>query len=197
VLAHGLDTIYPARHRSTAAQMCHHGGLLTEYLSGTKMQRGFFVRRNRIVAGMSMATVVVESAEKGGALITAELAGEYDREVFAFPGRIYDPYSEGCNKLISRNEAHLIRSCSDFMRLMGWEEPASQKAEEQLELFPELSVEEQAIVDCLKSVDSMQINKISIETNLTYSQVSSALFELEMKGLVAVLGGARYRLLRG
>ncbi len=197
VLAHGLDTIYPARHRSTAAQMCHHGGLLTEYLSGTKMQRGFFVRRNRIVAGMSMATVVVESAEKGGALITAELAGEYDREVFAFPGRIYDPYSEGCNKLISRNEAHLIRSCSDFMRLMGWEEPASQKAEEQLELFPELSVEEQAIVDCLKSVDSMQINKISIETNMTYSQVSSALFELEMKGLVAVLGGARYRLLRG
>ena len=196
VLAHGLDTIYPARHRQTAAKMTRQGGLLTEYMSGTTAQKGNFVRRNRIVAGMAEATVVVESAAKGGALITAELAGEYDREVFAFPGRIYDQYSEGCNKLISRQEAHLIQSASDFMRIMGWEEKTAKKEEPMQDLFPQLSAEEQAVVNALKGEDSKQINKIAIDTNLSYSKVSSILFELEMKGIVTVLGGARYRLLR-
>lgn len=195
VLAHGLDMIYPARHRATAAKMTHQGGLLTEYMSHSQINKGNFVRRNRIVAGMCHATVVVESAGKGGALITAGLAGDYDREVFAFPGRIYDQYSEGCNKLISRNQAHLIQSASDFMRLMGWEEKTKNMKVEEPLLLPNLSADEQAIVNLLRGQDSMQINRISIETNLSYSQVSSALFELELKGLVAVLGGARYRLL--
>ncbi len=196
VLAHGLDTIYPARHRQTAAKMSHQGGLLTEYMSGTTAQKGNFVRRNRIVAGMSSATVVVESAAKGGALITAELAGEYDREVFAFPGRVFDQYSEGCNKLISRHEAHLIQSASDFMRIMGWEEKSQRKEEAMPDLFPQLTAEEQVVVNVLKGSDSVQINKIAIDSNMSYSKVSSLLFELEMKGVVTVLGGARYRLLR-
>ena len=194
VLAHGLNTIYPARHRSTAAKMAQQGGLLTEYISGTPLHKSNFVRRNRIVAGMSHATVVIESAGKGGALITAGLATDYDREVFAFPGRIYDQYSEGCNKLIARNQAHLIQSASDFLNIMGWEpKTVKEKVEEPL-LFPNLTPDEKAIVDCLKNEDSMQINRISVMTNLPFHQVSALLFELELKGLVVVLGGARYRL---
>lgn len=195
VLAHGLDTIYPARHRATAAKMVGQGGLLTEYVSGTPLHKGNFVRRNRIVAGMSHATIVVESAAKGGALITAGLAADYDREVFAFPGRIYDQYSEGSNKLIARNQAHLIQSAADFMDIMGWQRPAAQRPAAEPTLFPELSPEEQAVVDCLRKEDSVQINRISIEANLPLHQVSAILFELELKGLVAVLGGARYRLI--
>ncbi len=196
VVAHGLDTIYPARHRTTAANMTKQGGLLTEYVSGTPLHKGNFVRRNRIVAGMSHATIVVESAAKGGALITAGLATDYNREVFAFPGRIYDQYSEGCNKLIARNQAHLIQSAADFMKIMGWEVASPAKKLAEPELFVQLSPEEAAIVECLKKEDSMQINRISIETNIPFHQVSAILFELELKGLVAVLGGARYRLLR-
>ena len=195
VLAHGLDTIYPSRHRNIAAKMSQHGGLLTEYISGSELHRANFVRRNRIVAGMSHATVVVESATKGGAMITAGLAGDYDREVFAFPGRVYDQYSQGCNKLICNNQAHLAQSASDILRILGWEEETPQTKPEPT-FFPELTPEESAIVDCLSKSDTMQINKISIETNIPFHQVSALLFELELKGLVAVLGGARYRLLK-
>ena len=195
VVAHGLDTIYPQRHRATAAAMTRQGGLLTEYVSGTPLHRGNFVRRNRIVAGMAHATVVVESAGKGGALITAGLAADYDHEVFAFPGRIYDQYSEGCNKLIARNQAHLIQSAADFLNIMGWEQNTPKQKLSEPTLFPSLSPEEQAIVECLKNEDSMQINRISVLTNLPFHHVSALLFELELKGVVAVLGGARYRLL--
>ena len=196
VLAHGLDTIYPQRHRSTAAAMSRQGGLLTEYISQTPLHKGNFVRRNRIVAGMAHATVVIESADKGGALITAGLASDYDREVCAFPGRIYDQYSQGTNKIIARSQAHLIRSAEDFMNIMGWEHKEKHLHAAEPSLFPQLSPDEQAIVDCLKDEDSMQINRISVLTNLPFHQVSALLFELELKGLVAVLGGARYRLLR-
>ena len=196
VLAHGLDTIYPQRHRATAARMTKQGGLLTEYISGTPLHKSNFVRRNRIVAGMAHATVVVESAEKGGALITAGLASDYDREVCAFPGRIYDQYSEGCNKIIARNQAHLIQSAADFMSIMGWEQKTPKEKCAEPTLFAELSPEEQSIVDCLMKEESMQINRISVLTNLPFHQVSALLFELELKGIVTVLGGARYRLLR-
>lgn len=196
VLAHGLDQMYPSRHRQIAARMCSQGGILTEYTIGSRLMKGNFIRRNRIVAGMCSSTIVIESAVKGGALITARLASDYNREVFAFPGSIHSQYSEGCNKLISNGEAHLIQSTSDFMRIMGWQEKVAKPQAVELELFPELSNEEKLVVECLKNVDSMQINKISIDTNLPYSQVSSILFELEVKGIVAVLGGARYRLVR-
>lgn len=200
VLAHGLDRIYPAMHRQTASDMvAHGGGLLTEYMSATKPDKGNFVRRNRIVAGMCDATIVVESASSGGALITADLATSYNRDVLAFPGRVYDQYSEGCNALIRSGRAALIQSAEDLINALCWKNPLETSSSDpvQQELFPEFSPEEQTIIDTLKSVDDKQINQIVVDTNMPYSKVSSLLFELEMKGIVRVLGGARYRLVRG
>ena len=195
VLAHGLDTIYPAMHRQTAAQMVSNGGLLTEYMSQTNPDKGNFVRRNRIVAGMCDATIVVESASKGGAIITAKLAQAYHRDVFAFPGRVYDEHSEGCNRLIKENSAALIQNAEDLLGAMCWPNTLKEKKEpQQRELFPELSAEEELIVKALTGVDDKQVNQIVIETGLSFSRVSSLMFELEIKGVVAVLGGARYRL---
>ena len=195
VLAHGLDTIYPRLHRSTAVQMICQGGLLTEYMTKTAIDKGNFVRRNRIVAGISSATVVVESAEKGGSLITANLAADYNHEVCAFPGRINDRYSQGCNRLIARQKAHLIQSVDDFLNAVGWPNPLKTKKQvQQQELFSDLSADEQRIVDTLKGVDSKNINQIVIETNMPTHYASAVLFELEMRGIVNVLGGARYRI---
>ena len=195
VLAHGLDTIYPAVHRQTAVKMVSQGGLLTEYMSNTRPDKGNFVRRNRIVAGMSLCTIVVESAAKGGALITAELAGDYNREVCAFPGRPYDEYSKGCNHLIAQNKAHLISCLDDFLEVMQWENPLKKKAQAvQQELFPDVGDDEKMIIDTLRGADNKHINQIVIDTNLNIGRVTSALFELELKGIIQVLGGARYRL---
>lgn len=197
VLAHGLDTIYPSAHRQTAVKMLEQGGLLTEYMSQTPGDKGNFVRRNRIVAGLSVATVIIESALKGGALITADLAAEYNREVCAFPGRTFDTYSAGCNELIHSQKAHLITSVEDFLDCVGWAKPKKEEHNEprQQELFLQLTDEEQRIVRCLEGADSKQINQIVVETNIPFALASATLFELELKGLVKVLGGARYRLL--
>ena len=197
ILAQGLDRIYPALHRQTAAKMTENGGLLTEYLSGTTPEKINFVRRNRIVAGMSDATIVVESAAHGGALITAELASTYNRDVFAFPGRITDEFSEGCNKLIASQKATLIRNADEFLKTMGWKQESSNVKEEtaQKDLFPQLTSNEAAIVEVLRNCDSKQINQIVVETGLSFHIVSSCLYELEYKGVVALLGGARYRLI--
>ncbi|MCR4612377.1 MAG: DNA-processing protein DprA [Bacteroidaceae bacterium] len=197
VLAHGLDTIYPAIHRQTAVRMLEQGGLLTEYMSQTPGDKGNFVRRNRIIAGISVATVVVESAIKGGALITADLAAEYNREVCAFPGRTFDEYSAGCNHLIHSQNARLITSVDDFLDCVGWPNPKKEDkaAPSQQELFPQLTVDEQRIVRCLEGIDSKQINQICIEANIPFALTSAILFELELKGIVKVLGGARYRLI--
>ncbi len=196
VLAHGLDRIYPSVHRNTAAQMVSQGGLLTEYMSGTNPDKVNFVRRNRIVAGMCDATIVVESAAKGGALITAELAESYHRDVFAFPGRVYDKYSEGCNNLIKANRAVLIQTAEDFINAMCWHNPLeTAKTPVQPLLFPELAKDESVVVKALEGVDDKQINQIVVETGLSFSTVSSILFELELKGVVRVLGGGRYRLI--
>lgn len=199
VLAHGLDTIYPAMHRKTAADMVHQqGGLLTEYTMRTTPEKGNFVRRNRIVAGMCDACIVVESSERGGSLITAELALEYNREVFAFPGRVYDEHSRGCNNLIRRQQATLLTCAADLLQAMGWQNPLAKESKPkavQQELFPELSDEERAIVNTLKNVDDKHVNQIVIDTNIPYARVSMLLFDLEMNGIVKVLGGARYRLI--
>jgi DNA processing protein len=197
VLAHGLDRIYPSVHRSTAANMVQQGGLLTEYMSQTTPDKLNFVRRNRIVAGMCDATIIVESAAKGGALITAELAESYHRDVFAFPGRVSDQYSEGCNHLIKSNRATLIQTADDFLTAMGWESKSdSHSAPLQQELFPALTDEETLIVQTLQNVDGKAINQIVVETGLPFSRVSPLMFELELKGVVRVLGGARYKLIR-
>lgn len=197
VLAHGLDRIYPAVHRQTAVEMVTHGGLLTEYMSETNPDKGNFVSRNRIVAGMCDACIVVESAARGGSLITANIANAYNKDVFAFPGRTYDSSSEGCNKLIMDNKAGMIRNAQDLLDAMGWHNPQEKKKSAvQQELFIDLTDEEQKIVDCLKNADDKTINLIVNETGLSFSRVSVIMFELELKGVIKVLGGARYMLLK-
>ncbi len=200
VLAHGLDNIYPSMHRQTAADMIHRGGgLLTEYTTQTRPEKMNFVRRNRIVAGMCDACVVVESPKKGGSLITAELSNSYNRDVFAFPGRVYDEYSAGCNKLIRENQATLLTSAEDMLQALGWHSAADDAVRSQAvqqDLFPDLSDEEQLLVNALKKVDDKHINQIAFDTNIPYSRASMILFDLEMKGIVKALGGARYRLVR-
>ena len=198
VLAHGLDIIYPSLHRQTAADMVHQGGgLLTEYPSGTRPDKQNFVRRNRIVAGLCDACIVVESGVKGGSLITAELAMNYNREVFAFPGRVYDENSRGCNNLIRRQQATLLTDAESLLEGLGWANPLAEAKKPkviQQELFPDLTEEERVLVHTLQEVDDKHVNQIAIDTNIPYSRVSMLLFDLEMRGIVMALGGARYRL---
>ena len=196
VLAHGLDRIYPYPHRGTATEMTKHGGLLTEYTTGTTPERGNFVQRNRIVAGLSDVTVVVESAEKGGSLITANIAHSYQREVAAFPGRIFDEYSKGCNRIIQNEMARPIRSAKDLFSIMNWQAQAAKPKAVQQDLFVSLTTDEQRIVECLKSADDKAINQIVGETGISYSGISVMMFELENKGIVEFLGSTRYRLRR-
>ncbi len=194
VLAHGLDRIYPSLHRDTAKEMLGQGGLLTEHMTQTNPDKGNFVRRNRIVAGMADATVVVESAAKGGALITARLAQDYNRDVFAFPGRVGDQYSEGCNRLIRFNGAGLITSALDFVEAMNWEK-IKPKEPVQRELFPDLTPQEEIICRLLLGNDGKPINQIVVESNIPVGMVFSLLCGLELKGVVKQLVGGRYRLL--
>lgn len=199
VLAHGLDQIYPYHHRETAAKMVEHGGLLTEFMTQTNADKVNFVRRNRIVAGMADATIVIESAAKGGSLITAEIAQSYDRAVFAFPGNVNQPFSEGCNNLIRDNGAGLISNAEDFVKAMGWQNDAvrRQALAEGIErqLFPELSPEEQKIVSLLQQTNDLQLNIISVKTGIAIHQITALLFQLEMKGVVKPLAGGMYHLL--
>lgn len=199
VLAHGLDFLYPAGHKQTADEMVKKGGLLTEFMTATNADKGNFVRRNRIVAGMSDTCIVVESASKGGGLITAGIAQSYNRDVFAFPGRVDDAYSAGCNNLIRDNQAALITSAEDFIKAMCWEEPLiSEKRPAGIErdLFPALTDNEQTIVNALLKMNDKQINQLVTETNMPVNQVTALLFELEMKGIIKLLVGGMYHLLR-
>ena len=199
VLAHGLDQIYPPRHRETAVKMISQGGLLTEFFTQTNADKVNFVRHNRIVAGMSDACILVESAARGGGLITARLSRDYNRDVFAFPGRVGDEYSEGCNNLIRNNGAALITSAQDFVEAMGWITDAQlnearQKGIER-QLFPSLSPEEMQIVGALQKQNDQQINMLSVTSNLPVARLTAILFELELKGVVKVLAGGTYHLL--
>ena len=199
VLAHGLDQIYPYRHRDTAAQMLNHGGLLTEFMSQTNADKPNFVRRNRIVAGMADAVILVESAAKGGGLITAEIAQSYARAVFAFPGNVEQPYSEGCNNLIRDNGAGLISNASDFVKAMGWmDETLRQQANTdgiERNLFPDLSPEEEQVVSLLQQTNDLQLNIITVKTGIPIGRLTALLFQLEMKGVVKPMAGGMYHLL--
>ncbi len=200
VLAHGLDQLYPSRHRDTAKEMLLQGGLLTEYMTQTNADKPNFVRRNRIVAGMADATVVVESAAKGGSLITADIARNYGRDVFAFPGQVNSEYSAGCNKLIRDNVAALITSAEDLVNALGWQDDAklrqAQTAGIERSLFPQLSEDEQMIVDLLLKTNDLQINIISVKTGMPIGNVTALLFQLEIKGVVKPLAGGMYHLIR-
>lgn len=199
VLAHGLDDLYPAQHRDTAKQMVTHGGLLTEYMSETRADKINFVRRNRIVAGMSDATILVESASKGGGLITCGIAQDYNRSVFAFPGAVGAPYSEGCNQLIRNNGAQLITSATDMIEAMGWQTDLQLRQAKQAgierSLFPDLTAEEQQVVDVLSKTGDLQLNMLSVKSNIPIGQLTALLFSLEMKGVVKPLAGGNYHML--
>lgn len=195
VLAHGLDRIYPSLHRNTAIEMLQNGGLITEYKSCTNPDRPNFVRRNRIVAGMSDATIVIESAVKGGALITAGIAQTYNRDCFAFPGKTTDEFSQGCNNLIRDNKAALIQNAEDFIKAMCWDLSEKQKLPVQAGLFPDLTDKEEIIVSILQKEGSMQINALVVASNIPVNKLNAILFELEMKGVIRVLAGGVYQLL--
>lgn len=200
VLAHGLDEIYPSSHRDTAMQMLKQGGLLTEYMSETKADRLNFVKRNRIVAGIADATILVESAAKGGGLITARIAMDYNRSVFAFPGAVGAPYSEGCNNLIRDNGAALLTCANDFINAMGWQTDAQlQQAQAQgieRNLFPNLTPEEQTIAHILDEMGDFSLNQLSVKANIPIGQLTAVLFQMEMKGVVRALAGGTYHLLK-
>lgn len=199
VLAHGLDYLYPTRHKQTADEMLRQGGLLTEFPINTNADKVNFVRRNRIVAGVSDACILVESAAHGGGLITADISRSYNREVFAFPGAVGAPYSEGCNNLIRDNGASLISSAHDFISAMRWEdESALQKAQQQgieRQLFPNLSPEEKKVVDTLLHTNDLQINMLTVKCGIPISSLTAHLFNLEMKGVVKMFPGGVYHLL--
>jgi DNA processing protein len=193
VLGHGLDRIYPHTHTSLAAQMMERGGLLSEFTSGTLPDRSNFPMRNRIVAGVSDVTVVVESHIAGGALITAHMASGYNREVAAYPGRVNDTRSAGCNELIRKNIAAMITKPEDLVELMNWDSEGKPKAV-QKQLFLNLTPDEQKIIDLLQTRDSVHSDELLYHTGLANSMLAATLLQLEMQGLVKTLPGKYYRM---
>lgn len=193
VMAHGLDRMYPQAHKEIAKKMVNHGGLLTEFMSNTNPDRQNFPRRNRIVAGMIDALVVVETAENGGAIITALLADSYNRDVMAFPGNIHNTFSKGCNSLIKSNRAALIESANDLLEIMQWKTKEAPKAT-QRSLFIELEPEEQLLIDIIKDKQEIGIDDISFISQLTPSILAGHLLNLEFKGIIAALPGKQYRM---
>ena len=195
VVAHGLDRIYPPANTSLANQMLDNGGLLTDFISGTKPDRQNFPRRNRIVAGMCDALVVIESGADGGSIITAELADGYNKDIFAFPGRTIDSKSDGCNKLIQNNTAHLITCADDLLKMMNWKQEEKRKTK-QRQLFIELTPQEEIVLNILNeaNADGIHLDNMYSLCTLTGSEIAQALLMLEMQGIVASLPGKIYRL---
>ena len=193
VLAHGLDRVYPQLHLKIAEQMMENGGLISEFPSGTKPDAPNFPRRNRIIAGLSDATIVVEAAEKGGALITAELAAGYNRDVFAFPGRIDDSLSAGCNKLIYLNKAAILRSTKDLEFYLNWsEEKVTTSTAGQAILFVDITPQEEPIANVIREAGKAHIDEIASKAQMPMSQVVSMLFNLELKGALRAHPGKVY-----
>jgi len=196
VVAHGLDKIYPAEHTGLAKDIIkENGGLLTEFRSKTKPDKHNFPSRNRIVAGMSDATIVIETDIKGGSMITADLANGYNRDVFAFPGRTTDNKSAGCNELIKNNKAILLSGAADIIDMLGWAEQTNIPKKIQKELFIQLSDEEKTIVDLLKEKETLSIDELNIKSRLSSSTVAAAILNLELQNVVASLPGKLYKLL--
>ena len=195
VLAHGLNTIYPAQHRNTAVDMLQNGGLLTEYTSTQATHRGFFLARNRIVAGVADAVVVVESGIKGGSLFTATIAGDYHRDVFALPGRVGDLSSMGCNNLIRQNKAALITCADDLIEAMGWGRRCEKPVQTTLAITDDipLTPDEKSIMQYLTEHGEGQINRMAVELNRPIASLSATLVELEFKGCVITFPGGVYR----
>ena len=192
VLGHGMQTIYPAENRKLSQRMLEKGGVLTEFVSGTKPDRENFPQRNRIVAGMVDCLLVVESALKGGAMITADLANSYDREVFAVPGRVGDIYSEGCNYLIRTNKANLVTSANDIRYTMRWDID-TKVVTKQMRLFRDFSEDEKKVMDVFKNSSVVHLDDIIVGTELSPSKIASVLLSLEFDGILTALPGKRYQ----
>ena len=192
VLAHGLDRVYPQLHSQVARDMQNQGGLLSDFMSGTKPDRENFPKRNRIIAGLADATIVVEARKKGGALITAGIANSYSRDVFAVPGRVGDENSEGCNELIRRNLAALVQSSENICYLMGWDKESLQNKTQQVSLFIDLNKDEQEILGILSSKEKLTLDLIGFQAKLSIPKIMQILLQLELKGLVRSLPGNQY-----
>ncbi len=195
VLAHGLDRIYPTQNKSLAKQMTEQGGLLTEFISNTNPDKQNFPKRNRVVAGMCDAVLVVETGKKGGSLITAELGNNYNKDVFAIPGRIGDVKSEGCNYLIKNNKAALINGADDLLEMMNWKPAGKTSVKKQRELFIELTEDERMLVNILQQQEQVHIDELYLKSGLSSSAVAAALLMLEMQAIIQSMPGKLYKLL--
>jgi DNA processing protein len=196
VVGHGLNRMYPSENAGLARDMVKNGGgILTEFFSGTKPDKHHFPLRNRIVAGLSDATVVVETHIKGGSMITGKLADAYNRDVFAVPGRTIDKSSSGCNHLIQYNKAILLTDADQLLDLLGWKETKKEKRKQQKELFVELSPEEKQIMQVFQEKNLLHIDEVNLKSGLSSSTVAAAILNLEIQGLLACLPGKMYRLL--
>jgi len=192
VLAHGFDRIYPAAHRTIATEMLTHGGLLTDFMSGTNPDRKNFLQRNRLIAGLADATVIIESAMKGGSLVTADIAFSYGRDVFAFPGRTTDEFSSGCNRLIQINKAGLINSAKDLVVSLCWDTGSASTAQPALFSFSEKP--DHPIIRLLQEKGEFHVNRLAIEMDIPIHKLTSVLFELEMEGHIKAFPGGVYKL---
>lgn len=188
ILGHSLDSIYPQENTTLAKKIIHHGALITEFSRSAPIDKSNFVRRNRIIAGMSDATIIIESATKGGSLITAEYANSYNRDVFAVPGRSTDKYSQGCNKLIKINKAAVVESISDIEYIMNWE----QKKEVQKKLFIDISNEEQHIINLFSKDEKLSLDTICAQSSQKINKILTTLLDLEFKGMVKSYPGNMY-----
>lgn len=189
VLAHGLNQIYPKTHKKYISKMEENGGFLTEFWSTSNPEKENFVKRNRIVAGMSEATIVIESAEKGGSLITALIANDYNRDVFAVPGRTTDKYSQGCNNLIKTQRANVLTSAADLVYIMNWELETKATKAVQKQLFVVLDNEEQKVYDYLQKTGKQLLDIIALECDFPVFRISSLLLNMELKGVIRPLPG--------
>lgn len=194
VLAHGLNQIYPKNHKKYMNKMEQNGGFMTEFWSNSNPERENFVKRNRIVAGISEATIVIESADKGGSLITANLANDYNRDVFAVPGRTSDKYSQGCNNLIKTQRANLLTSAADLVYILNWDIDKKVKMV-QKQLFVDLEPQEQTVYDFLQKNGKEHIDTIALECNLPIFKISTLLLNMELKGVARPLPGKLFEVI--
>lgn len=194
-LAHGLNQIYPRAHGKYVPDVEKNGGFLTEFWSTSKPDRENFLKRNRIIAGMSEATVVIESAEKGGSLVTADIANSYSRDVFALPGRAQDKYSTGCNNLIKQQKAHMLTSAADLLYLLNWDVTEKETKTIQKQLFVEMNDTEQSIYTYLQKEGKQLLDSIALECQLPIFKVSSTLLNMEMKGVIRPLPGKLFEVI--
>ena len=194
VLAHGFEQIYPKVHKKYINQVNENGGFLTEFWSEEQPLRENFLKRNRIVAGISKATIIIESASKGGSLVTADIANSYNRDVFALPGRVTDAYSKGCNSLVKNNQAHVLTSANDIIKMLNWDLSEQARKPIQKQLFVELNFEEQILYDYLLKNGKQLLDIIALECNIPLFQLSAILLKMELKGITKPLPGKMFEL---